>query len=69
MDYAQSKGIEINIQYEDVKNQTPYLKDKKDFSKPYEQKKNIKPPVQSNNKEKKRKKKEKKKKEKQKNNI
>lgn len=49
MDYAQSKGIEINIQYEDVKNQIPYFKDKKDFSKPYEQKKNFKAPVQSNN--------------------
>lgn len=47
MDYAQSKGIEFNIQYEDVKSQTNFFKDKKDFSKPYEQKKNFKP-VQTN---------------------
>ena len=43
MDYAQSKGISINIQYEDKQTQPTYTKDKKDFSKdyskPYEQKK------------------------------
>ena len=39
MDYAQSKGISINIQYEDKQTQPTFTKDKKDFSKPYEQKK------------------------------
>lgn len=47
MDYAQSKGISINIQYEDKQTQPSYIKDKKDFnrefSKPFEQKKSSKP--------------------------
>ena len=39
MEYAESNGIKINIQYEDKTNQpTFYNKDKKDFSKQFEQK-------------------------------
>lgn len=44
MEYAESKGIQINIQYEDKTNQaTFYNKDKKEFSKPFEQKRTNKP--------------------------
>ena len=44
MEYAESKGIQINIQYEDKTNQpTCYNKDKKDYSKQFEQKRTNKP--------------------------
>ena len=44
MEYAESKGIQINIQYEDKTNQpTFYNKDKKDYSKQFEQKRTNKP--------------------------
>lgn len=43
MEYAESKGIKINIQYEDKTNQpTFYNKDKKDFSRPFDQNRSTK---------------------------
>ena len=53
MEYAEKKGIQINIQYEDKTNQpTFYNKDKKEFSKQFEQKRTTNRPYNKDDKRK-----------------